>query len=90
MVTAAMKLEHAYFLEEKLWQPTQYIKKQRHYFVYWERSYSQGHGFSSSHLQMWELDHKEVWVPQNWCFQIVVLGKTWESRGQQGDLTIQS
>ena len=41
--------------------------------------YSQGHGFSSSHVQMWELDHKEGWVPQNWCFQIVVLGKILES-----------
>ena len=24
-------------------------------------------------LQMWELDHKEDWVPKNWCFQTVVL-----------------
>ena len=37
--------------------------------------------FSSfSHIQMWELDHKEVWAPKNWCFQTVVLEKTWESR----------
>ena len=28
---------------------------------------------------MWELDHKEGWVPKNWCFQIVVLEKTLES-----------
>ena len=28
---------------------------------------------------MWELDHKEDWVPKNWCFQIVVLEKTLES-----------
>ena len=28
---------------------------------------------------MWELDHKEGWVPKNWCFQIVVLEKTFES-----------
>jgi len=28
---------------------------------------------------MWELDHKERWVPKNWCFQIVVLEKTFES-----------
>ena len=33
--------------------------------------YSQSYGFSSSHLQMWELDHKEGWVPNNWCFQTV-------------------
>ena len=25
---------------------------------------------------MWELDHKEVWVPKHWCFQTVVLEKT--------------
>ena len=33
---------------------------------------------SSRHMQMWELDHKEGWVPKNWCFQIVVLKKTLE------------
>ena len=35
--------------------------------------------FSSSHAQMWELDHKEGWVPKNWCIGIVVLEKTLES-----------
>ena len=35
--------------------------------------------FSSSHVQMWELDHKEDWTPKNWCFQTVVLKKTLES-----------
>ena len=38
--------------------------------------YSQSYGFSSSHIQMWELDHKEVRAPKNWCFQTVVLEKT--------------
>ena len=28
---------------------------------------------------MWELDHKEGWEPNNWCFLIVVLEKTLES-----------
>ena len=28
---------------------------------------------------MWDLDYKESWVPNNWCFQIVVLEKTLES-----------
>ena len=28
---------------------------------------------------MWELDHKEGWVPKNWCFQTVVLEKTLKS-----------
>ena len=35
-------------------------------------------GFSSSHVQMWELDHKEGWALKNWCFQMVVLEKTLE------------
>ena len=40
---------------------------------------SQSYGFSNSCVWMWELDHKEVWVPKNWCFQTVVLEKTLES-----------
>ena len=28
---------------------------------------------------MWKLDHKEGWMPKNWCFWIVVLEKTLES-----------
>ena len=28
---------------------------------------------------MWELDCEESWVPKNWCFWTVVLGKTLES-----------
>ena len=42
-------------------------------------SYSQSYGFSSSHLGMWELDHKEGWALKNWCFWTVVLEKTPES-----------
>ena len=30
----------------------------------------QSYGFSSCHVWMWELDHKEGWVPKNWCFQL--------------------
>ena len=41
--------------------------------------YSQDYGFSSSQVQMWELDQKEDWVLKNWCFQTVVLEKTLES-----------
>ena len=37
---------------------------------------SQRSGFSSSHVWMWELDHKESWAPKNWCFWTVVLEKT--------------
>ena len=37
---------------------------------------SQSYGFSSSHVWMWELDHKESWAPKNWCFRTVVMEKT--------------
>ena len=37
------------------------------------------YGFVSLHVQMWELDHKEGWVPMNRCFRTVVLEKTLES-----------
>ena len=40
---------------------------------------SQSYSFSSSHLWMWELDHKQGWVQKNWCFWTVVLEKTVES-----------
>ena len=35
--------------------------------------------FFSSYVQMWELDHEEVWEPKDWCFWTVVLEKTLES-----------
>ena len=59
-------------------QPRQHIKNQRHYFVNKGPS-SQGYGFSSGHVWMWELDYKEHWVPKNWCIWTVVLEKTLES-----------
>ena len=40
---------------------------------------SQSHGFSNSHVWMWELNHKQGWVMKDWCFCIVVLEKTFES-----------
>ena len=56
-------------------KPRQHIKKQRCSFPN-KGPYSQSYGFSSSHVRMWELDHKEGWAPKNWCFQTVVLEKT--------------
>ena len=56
-------------------QPRQPIKKQRYYFTNKGPS-SQGNGFSSSHVWMGELDHKESWAQKNWCFWTVVLEKT--------------
>ena len=57
-------------------QPRQHIKKQRHCQ---QSQLSQNYGFSSSHIWMWQLDHKEGWALKNWCFWIVVLEKTLES-----------
>ena len=59
-------------------QPTQHTEKQRYHFAD-KVLYSQNYGFSSSHVQMCELDHKEGWGPKNWCLQIVVLEKTFMS-----------
>ena len=59
-------------------QPRQHIKKQRHYFAN-KVLPSWGYGFSSSHVCMWELGHKESWALKNWCFWSVVLEKTLES-----------
>ena len=55
-----------------------HIKNQRCYFASKDLS-SQSYGYSSSHVWMWELDHKERWVLKNWCFWTVVLDKTLES-----------
>ena len=59
-------------------KPRQCIKKHRHCFAD-KGPYSQSYGFSSSHVQMWELDHKEDWLPENWCFWTLVLKNTLES-----------
>ena len=54
-------------------KPKQHIKKERHYLAD-KGLYNQSYGFS-----IWELDHKERWVPKIWCFWTVVLEKTLES-----------
>ena len=58
-------------------QHRQHIKNQRHYFANKGPS-SQSHGFSSSHIWMWELDYKEIWASKNWCFWTLVLEKILE------------
>ena len=65
------------------------IKKQRYHFA-GRGPYSQSCGFSSSHIRIWELDHEDGWALKNWYFQIMVLEKTQESLGLQGDQTCQS
>ena len=78
-----MRLKGTCSLEEKLYdKPRQCIKKQRHHFA--DRSpYNQSYGFSSSHVGMWELDHKEGWALKNSCFWIVlekILESPWIAR----------
>ena len=65
-------------------KPRQCIKKQSPYSPYsplcQQSPYSQSYGFSSSRVQMWELDRKEGWVSKNWCFQTVVLESPLDSK----------
>ena len=72
MVTVAMELKDACSLEENYDQHRQHIKKQRHYFAN-KGPISQSYGFSSSHVWMWELHHKECWAPidafELWCWR---------------------
>ena len=59
-------------------QPRQCITKQRHCMAN-KGPHSQSYAFSSIHIQIWELIHKEGWALKNRCFQIVVLEKTIKS-----------
>ena len=78
MVTAVMKLKRLAPWRKSYNEPRQHVKKQRHYFAN-KGLPSQSYGFSSSHVQMWNLNHKEGWAPKNLCFRIVMLEKTLES-----------
>ena len=78
MVTTVMKLKTLAHWNKNYDQLRQHIKKQRHYFAN-KGPFSQSYCFSSSHVWMWELDHKESWELKNWYFWTVVLEKTLES-----------
>ena len=79
MVIAAMKLKDAYSLQCLSYDNLrQWIKKQIHHFAI-KDLYSQSYIFSSSHVWIWKLDHKEGWALQNGCFWTVVPEKTLES-----------
>ena len=70
-------------------QLRQHAKKQRHYFAKKGLS-SQSYGFSSSHVWMWELDHKKAELQRTDAFKLWCGEDSWESLGQQGDQTSQS
>ena len=76
-VTSVMKVKDVFSLGGKAMMNLDSILKRHR--VADKSPYNQSHCFSSSHIQMWQLDHKEGWVPKKWCFQTVVLEKTLES-----------
>jgi len=78
MATAGMKLNMLAPWKKSYDRLRQHNKKQIYYFSN-KGPYSQSYGFSSSQVLVWELGHKEGWVPNNWWFWIVVLEKTLES-----------
>ena len=64
-----------------------HTEKQRYYFTNKGPS-SQGHGVSSGHLWMSELDGDENWAPKNWCFWTVMLEKTLPWTARSSNLSI--
>ena len=72
-----MKVKDTCSSEENYDKPKECTKKQRHYFAD-KGPYRKSCVFSSSHVWMWELDHKEGWALKNWCFWMVMLEKTLE------------
>ena len=71
--------------QSALWGLLLANKKHRHHFAN-RVLYSQSYGFSSSHVWVWDLDHKQGWVPKNWFFQTVVVEKTLKSPLDSKDL----
>ena len=88
MVTSVMKLKELAPWKKSYDRPRPCIKS-RDYFAN-KGPYGQSCDFSSSHVEMWELDHKESWAPNNWCFHTDAGEDSWESLGLQGDQTSQS
>ena len=78
MMCAAMKLKESWSWKKSYDKPRAYIKKHRNYFAD-KGLYSQTMAFPSSHVWMWELDHKEGLESKNWCFCTLVLDKTFGS-----------
>ena len=78
------EIKRRLLLRRKVMTNLDSILKSRHY-LFNKGPSSQGYGFSSGHVWMWELDCKESWMPKNWCFWTVVLEKTlespWDSKG---------
>ena len=72
---------HSGYINEQNRQKTSYPHKIKYlcYHRHLKPSSPKYYSSSSSHVWMWELDHKESWTPKNWCFWTVMLEKTLES-----------
>ena len=83
-----MKLKELAPQKKSFDQPRQHIKRQRHYFAN-KGPYSQSYDFSSSHVWMWELDHKKRLSAKVLMSSNTGTGEdSWEFLGLQGDQTI--
>ena len=78
-IDCSHKIKRCLLLGRKAMTNLDSILKSRNITLPTNVHYSQSYGFSSSHVWIRELDHKESWVPKNWCFWTVVLEKTLES-----------
>ena len=79
MVTVAMKLKELLLLGRKVMTNLDIILKSRDITLPTKFRLIKAMVFSGSHVWMWQLDYKESWALQNWCFWTVVLEKTLES-----------
>ena len=69
------EIKRRLLLGRKVMTNRECIQKQRHHFadkILLVRAVF----FSTCHVWMWELDHKEGWTLKNWCLWTVVLEKT--------------
>ena len=78
-------LNQAFYRSENAGSLRELSGYQRHHFAD-QGSYSHSYVFSSSHVWMWELDHKEGWVLKNWCFWTAVVEKTLENSSDSKDI----
>ena len=88
MVTAAMKLKDAYYLEESYDQPRQHIEKQRHYFANKGPS-SQGYGFFQWSYESWTVkkaEHRRTDAFELWCWRRLLRVPWTERRSNQSIL----
>ena len=90
MVTAAMKLKDAYPSEREVWQPRQYIKRQRHHFAD-KCPYSQSYGFPIViyGCESWTIkkaEHQRIDAFKPWCWRRFLRVSWTERRSNQSIL----